>query len=103
MAATLASMDIHEQVVTIFLRDALEEDAVLATPVEIPLYQFVALGLASNPFRAHITLRKDIFLQETLDLRDPRGNQRIGGEHLMLTGRWPLDGTSHYRISLKGW
>jgi hypothetical protein len=44
MTSALASMDLREQVVALFLGDAPHEDAVGATAVEIPFYHYVPLS-----------------------------------------------------------
>ena len=58
MTPTLTLVEINEQVVAVFPQDALEEDSVGATPVEIPIYQDVAFGLAGDPLGKHIVIRK---------------------------------------------
>lgn len=87
MAATLASINIHEQVEAIFSRDPFDEDVILTMLVEVPFYQSAALSLESDTFCIRIFLRKDIVFQVSLDLRDPCRCLRTCGKHFLFAGR----------------
>jgi hypothetical protein len=71
MVATLASMDLYEQLAVVFPGYARHLDAVGATPVEIPFYQCVSLGHMNDPLSGYMFIRKDVVFQVVPDLRDP--------------------------------
>lgn len=70
MASALASVDVHEQVAASFPRDAFGEDAVGTMPIEVPIYQDVALCTSRNPLSRSIVLGKDVFFQVPANLVD---------------------------------
>jgi hypothetical protein len=71
MTSAFSSMDLCEQLTTHLLGDAPHENAVGATAVEIPFYHRVSFSQPHYAFCGHMIFRKDIFLQEVPDLRDP--------------------------------
>jgi hypothetical protein len=64
-------MDLHEQLTALLLGDALHENAVGATMIEIPFYHRVSLSQPHYAFCGHMIFRKDNFLQVISDLGDP--------------------------------
>ena len=64
-------MDLHEQLVALSLGNALHEDTIGATAVEIPFYHRVAFSQSYYALSGHIVIRKDIVFQVVPDLGDP--------------------------------
>ena len=71
MTSALASMDLREQATALFPGYASHEDAVGATPIEIPFYQRVAFSQPHYALSGHMFIRKDFILQVVPDLGDP--------------------------------
>jgi hypothetical protein len=71
MASALASMDLCEQVVALFLGDAPHEDAIGATAVEIPFYHCVSLSQSHYTLSGCLIFRKEVIFQVVPDLKDP--------------------------------
>ena len=71
MTSALASMDLCEQFIALFLGYASHEDAIGATAVEIPFYHCVAFSQSHYALSRHMFIRKDIVFQVVLDLKDP--------------------------------
>jgi hypothetical protein len=71
MTSVLASMDLCEQVATLFPGDAPHEDAVGATVVEIPFYHHVSLSQLHYALSRCLVFRKEIAFQVVPDLGDP--------------------------------
>jgi hypothetical protein len=71
MISALASMDLYEQVAALFLGDALHENAVGATVVEIPFYHRVSFSQPHYTLSRCLVFRKEIILQVVPDLGDP--------------------------------
>ena len=71
MTSTLASMDLREQLVALFLGNAPHEDTIGATAVEIPFYPRVEFSQSYYALSGHIVIRKDIVFQVVPDLGDP--------------------------------
>jgi hypothetical protein len=71
MVAALSSMDLYEQLTTIFPGYAPQYDAIGATPIEIPFYQCVSLSHMSDPFNGYMLIRKDVVFQVIPDLHGP--------------------------------
>jgi hypothetical protein len=65
------SMDLCEQVTALFLGDALHEDAISATAVEIPFYLRVSLSQSHYVLNGCLVFRKDVVFQVVPDLGDP--------------------------------
>src|SRR6185503_1759588 len=74
MTSTLASMDLCEQLTTLFLGNAPHEDTISATAVDIPFYHRVAFSQSYYALSGDIVIRKDIVFQVVPDL----GDQCIG-------------------------
>ena len=64
MTSALASMDLREQVMALFLGNAPHEDAIGATTVEIPFYHRIAFSQSYYALSGHIVIRKDIVISE---------------------------------------
>jgi hypothetical protein len=62
MTSTLPSMDLHEQLTALLLRDAPHENAVGATTVEIHFHHRVSFSQPHYALCGHMIFRKDIFL-----------------------------------------
>lgn len=77
---------------SIFSRDTLEVDPVVATLVEIPIHQGVEICMLGIPFTGCIIPRKGAFFQVSLDLGGTGGLQIVGSEHGVLFRRWLLHG-----------
>ena len=71
MTSTLASMDLREQLATLFLGNALHEDTIGATVVEIPFFHRVAFSQLYCVLSGRIVIRKDIVFHVVPDLGDP--------------------------------
>jgi hypothetical protein len=71
MASALASMDLCEQVAALFLGDALHEDAIGATVVEIPFYHRVSLSQSHYVLSGWLVFRKEVIFRVVPDLGDP--------------------------------
>jgi hypothetical protein len=71
MTSALASMDLREQVVALFLGNAPHEDSVGATAVEIPFYHRVSLSHPNYALSRCLVFKKEIIFQVVPDLRDP--------------------------------
>ena len=71
MTSSLASMDLREQVMALFLGNAPHEDPIGATAVEIPFYHRVAFSQSYYALSGHIVIGKDIVFQLVPDLGDP--------------------------------
>jgi hypothetical protein len=71
MIFALASMDLCEQVTALFLGDALHEDAIGATAVEIPFYPHVSLSQSYYALSGYMVFRKDVVVQVVPNLGDP--------------------------------
>ena len=71
MTSALASMDLREQLTALSLGNALHEDTVGATAVEIPFYHRVAISQSYYALSGHIVIREDIVFQVVPDLGDP--------------------------------
>jgi hypothetical protein len=71
MTSSLSSMDLHEQLTALLLGNALHENIVGATAVEIPFHHRVAFSQPHYALCEHMVFRKDIFLQVVPDLGDP--------------------------------
>jgi hypothetical protein len=70
MTFAFASMDLREQVAALFSGDALHEDAVGATAVEIPFYHRVPLSHPNYALSKCLVFRKEIVFQVVPDLGD---------------------------------
>jgi hypothetical protein len=64
-------MDLCEQVTTLFLGDAPNEDAIGTMAVEIPFYHRVSLSQSHYALSGYMVFRKDVVFQVAPDLRDP--------------------------------
>jgi hypothetical protein len=71
MVSTLASMDLCEQLTTLFPGYAPQLDVVGTTLVGIPFYQHVLFSHMNDPFSGCKFIRKDVIFQVVLDLSDP--------------------------------
>jgi hypothetical protein len=70
MTSALSSMDLREQLTTLLLGNALHENVVGATAIEIPFHHRVAFSQPHYALCGHMVFRKDSFLQVVPDLRD---------------------------------
>ena len=64
-------MDLREQLAALFLGNALHEDTIGTTAVEIPFYHSVAFIQSYYALSGHIVIREDIIFQVVPDLGDP--------------------------------
>ena len=71
MTSALASMDLREQLAALFPGNALHEDAIGATAVEIPLYHRVSLSQSHYALSGSMVFGKDIVFQVVTNLGDP--------------------------------
>ena len=71
MTSTLASMDLREQLMALFLGNPPHEDTIGAMVVEIPFYHRVVFSQSYYALSGHIVIRKDIVFQVVSDLGDP--------------------------------
>jgi hypothetical protein len=71
MTFALAFMDLCEQVAALFLGNALHEDAIGATIVEIPFYHCVSFSQSHNALSSCLVFRKDVVFQVVPNLGDP--------------------------------
>src|SRR6185312_13839534 len=71
MTSTLASMDLREQLAALSLGNALHEDTICATAVEIPFNHRVEFSQSYYVLSGHIVIREDIVFQVVPDLGDP--------------------------------
>jgi hypothetical protein len=60
MVTALASIDLCEQLVAVFLGYALHQDIVDATPVEIPFYQCISLSHPNDLLSRYMLISKDV-------------------------------------------
>ena len=71
MTSTLASMDLCEQLATLFLGNAPHENTIGGSAVEIPFYHRVAFIQSHYALSGHIVIREDIVFQVVPNLGDP--------------------------------
>jgi hypothetical protein len=71
MTSAFPSMDLREQLTTLFLGNASHVNAIGAAAVEIPFHHRVTLSQPHYAFCGHMVFRKDILLQVVPDLGDP--------------------------------
>jgi hypothetical protein len=64
-------MDLCEQVATLFLGNALHEDAIGAMAIEIPFYHRVPLSQSQYALSGCLVFRKEVVFQVVSDLGDP--------------------------------
>jgi hypothetical protein len=60
MVIALTSIDLYEQLIAVFSGYALHQDAVGATPVEIPFYQCISLSHPNDPLSGYMLISKDV-------------------------------------------
>jgi hypothetical protein len=71
MTSALASMDLYEQVVALFLGDAPHEVAIGAMEVEIPFYHRVSLSQSHYALNGCLVFRNKAVFQVVPNLGDP--------------------------------
>jgi hypothetical protein len=71
MTSALTSMDLHEQLMALFLGDAPHKNVVGTTAVEILFYHHVSFSQPHYALYRHMIFKKDIFFQVVPDLGDP--------------------------------
>jgi hypothetical protein len=71
MMPTLPGVDVHEKLLALVSRYALQSDAVWAMPVQVTIFDAVSRGLAYYPFGLRFVLRKLAADEESLELEDP--------------------------------
>jgi hypothetical protein len=59
MTSALTSMDLREQLTTLFLGNASHEDAIGATAVEISLHHYVSLSQSHYALNGYMIFMKD--------------------------------------------
>jgi hypothetical protein len=84
MTSTLASMDLHKQLTTLILGNALHENAISATVVEIPLHHLVAFSQPHYALNRYMIFRKDVVFQVVPDLGVPCINDYVDVSDIMM-------------------